>query len=480
MEHLNDFSFPVLLADDEPQILLGCSMILRTAGFKNIITVEDSRQVLPILSRQEVGAIVLDLSMPYISGTELLIEITNDYPHIPVIIVTATNELETAVECMKNGAFDYLVKPVEKSSFVSSVSRALEMRTLRSELSSLKHRLLTDQLEHETAFSSIITNSKKMRAIFQYVEVITNTQQPVLITGETGVGKELIAKAIHDLSGRKGEFIPVNVAGLDDTMFSDTLFGHKKGAFTGAEQARDGLIAQASGGTLFLDEIGDMLESSQVKLLRLVQEHKYYPLGSDIPKNSDIRLIVATNKDIQRLIQTGKFRKDLYYRLRAHQIHIPPLRERLEDITLLIDHFLDDAAKSLKKKKPSYPPELTTLLSNYNFPGNVRELQTMVFDAVARHTSGILSMDSFKEIIGKEYPSSKIDFSHQTKEESLPLNFSGRFPTLKETENYLISEALNRSKGNQGIAASLLGITRQALNKRLNRAADLFSHKSKG
>lgn len=394
---------PVLLVDDEPQILLSSSLILRSAGIKNVLTIEDSREVMPFLSMHETAVIVLDLFMPYVSGSELLAEIIRDFPQIPVIVMTAANEIDTAVECMKAGAFDYLVKPVEKNRFVSSIEKALELHALRSEIYSLKQRLFTDKLEHEDASSSIITNSQKMKAVFQYVEVVAGSQQPVLITGETGVGKELIARAVHKISGCKGVFAAVNVAGLDDNIFSDTLFGHKKGAYTGAEQPREGLIAQASGGTLFLDEIGDLAESSQVKLLRLLQEREYYPLGSDIPKHSDARIIVATNHDLHKSMLSGKFRKDLYYRLRGHQIHIPSLRERLEDIPLLLDHFLEEASKSMNRKKPTPPPELVTLLSTYGFPGNVRELQAMVFDAVARHKSGILSMDVFKKIIGQEH-----------------------------------------------------------------------------
>jgi DNA-binding NtrC family response regulator len=480
MSYLPYSTFPILLVDDEPQVLFSFSVVLRTAGIKHVLTIEDSRQVMSLLAKQDVAVVVLDLSMPYISGTDLLTEINHGFPQIPVIVITANSELETAVKCMKVGAFDYLVKPVEKSRFVSSIKRALELCVLRNEVSSLKRHLLTDKLECESVFSSIVTNSKKMRAIFQYVEAIAGSQQSVLITGETGVGKELIARSVHDLSERKGAFIAVNVAGLDDTMFSDTLFGHKKGAYTGALEAREGLIAQASGGTLFLDEIGDMTELSQVKLLRLLQEQKYYPLGADVSKQCDVRIVVATNQDLQKLILAGKFRKDLYYRLRAHQIQIPPLHERPEDIPLLVNLFLEDAAKSLNKKKPTPPPELITLLSTYYFPGNVRELQTMVFDAVARHKSGILSMESFKEIIGQEHSSSQNGFLPPEQEVNLPFDISDSFPTLRETENHLISKALERSNGNQGIAASLLGITRQALNKRLNRNNKLSHSYPKG
>ncbi len=461
-------SSPVLLVDDEPQMLLSSSMILRSAGIKDVVTMEDSREVLPFLIEQGASAIVLDLSMPYVPGAELLTEINHGFPEIPVIVMTATNELGTAVACMKSGAFDYLVKPVEKDHFVSTVQKALELHTLRREISSLKEHLLTDQLEEEAAFSSIIAKSRRMRALFHYVEAVAGSQQPVLITGETGVGKELIARSVHTLSRREGKLIAVNVAGLDDTMFSDTLFGHQKGAYTGAEQGREGLIAQAAGGTLFLDEIGDLKESSQMKLLRLLQEQTYYPLGSDRPQKSDARIVVATNQDLQKLISEKKFRKDLYYRLRAHQIHIPPLRERFEDLPLLIDHFLEDTAEKLNRKKPALPPELIMLLSNYSFPGNVRELQSMVFDAMTRHKSGILSMTSFKEAIGEER--SQTHGGPPPADDANLLNgLPGSFPTLKEAEHHLISEALKTSKGNQGIAASLLGISRQALNKRLSR-----------
>jgi two-component system response regulator HydG len=463
---------PVMLVDDEPQILLSFSVMLRTAGINNLVTVNDSRRVTALLSEREASLVLLDLSMPHLSGIGLLSEINFSFPNIPVLIVTATDDLETAVECMKRGAFDYLVKPIEADRLLSSIRKALEMSALQEEVSSLKHYLLTDQLKHESAFASIITRSRKMRALFQYAEAISRSLQPVLITGETGVGKELMARAIHDLSGRSGEFVPVNISGLDDAVFSDTLFGHKKGAYTGAETAREGLIAHASEGTLFLDEIGDLSEVSQVKLLRLLQENKYLPLGSDVQKQSDARPIVATNRDIAGLMKQGKFRNDLYYRLRIHQIHVPPLRERAEDIPLLLDYFLDGAAQSINKKKPSYPRELVTLLSIHPFPGNVRELQAMVYDAVAMHTSGILSMDSFRAVVRQDIAAHQSDPPVPTAGVDLLRSIFGKFPTLREAEDYIVAEALRLADNNQGIASSLLGITRQALNKRLNRSRD--------
>src|SRR6266545_944649 len=257
--------YPIVLVDDEPEILALTKIMLESEGLhQHIVTMEDSRQVLPFLAREKASVVVLDLMMPYLSGLELLQGIINEFPGIPVIVMTALDEVETAVGCLKTGAFDYLLKPVEPNSLLAAVGKAVKMNSLRDEISSLKNYLLTDRLEHAEAFKEIITCSKKMRALFQYAEVISKHRQPVLLTGETGTGKELMARAIHKLSGVEGEFVAINVAGLDDVMFSDTLFGHKKGAFTGAEQARDGLVTRAAGGTLFLDEIGDLSQSSQV------------------------------------------------------------------------------------------------------------------------------------------------------------------------------------------------------------------------
>jgi DNA-binding NtrC family response regulator len=459
--------FPVLMVDDEAQTLNSFEMVLRSASMNHILCCQDSRQVMAIFSGQEIEVMMLDLSMPHVSGEELLAMVTKDYPEVPVIVITGSNDVDTAVACMKTGAFDYMVKPVEKSRLISGVKRAIELRELQRENKLLRSHVLSDQLEHPEAFSEIITNSPVLRSVFQYIESISASPQPVLITGETGVGKELVAKAIHKLSQRKGTFVPVNVAGLDDNVFADTLFGHRKGAFTGADQPRSGLVEEASGGTLFLDEIGDLSPASQVKLLRLLQDGEYFPLGSDVGKRSDARVVVATNQDIQALQESGKFRKDLYYRICAHSIHIPPLRERREDLLILVDHFLEKASETLCKRKPTPPSELFTLLSTYPFPGNVRELQSMILDAVSSHKSGKLSMDFFKSYIRPKHHSLDMDSKQLLPGENVLVSFSERLPTLKQAEQLLISEAMKRASGNQSIAAQMLGVTRQALNKRL-------------
>ncbi len=475
MKGLNDYANQVVLVDDETQTLLSFSIMLKSSGLKDVVTIGDSREVIPFLEKQgdSAAVIVLDLAMPFVSGQELLPQIKQTFPGVPVIVMTATNEIDTAVECMKAGAVDYLVKPVEKNHFLSSIRQAMEIRRLKHEVSHLSKYILSDKLENPAAFSRVVTGNKQMFSIFKYVEAISRSPQPVLITGETGVGKELIARAIHQTARLKGEFVAVNVAGLDDTMFSDTLFGHKKGAFTGAEAEREGLIARAANGTVFLDEIGDLNEQSQVKLLRLIQEKEYYALGSDIARETDAHIVAATNQDLQPAMEKGMFRRDLYFRLYFHHIHVPPLRERPDDIPLLLHHFLQKAAESLDKTPPTPAPQLINLLSAYDFPGNIRELESMVFDAVSRHRSGILSMDTFKKAIetstGGEplAPPRQIPVSFD-RSQTLETIF-GHFPTLKQMEDYLIEQALKRADGNQGVAASFLGITRQALNKRLHR-----------
>jgi DNA-binding NtrC family response regulator len=349
-----------------------------------------------ILAREEIKIMLLDLGMPHVSGEELLRQLSADHPEVTVIIITGTDDVETAVRCVREGVFDYIVKPVERGRLISSVRRAIELRELDRENHALKARVLSDRLTRPEAFSEIVTISPRIRSIFRYVEAIAPSPRPMLITGETGVGKKLLARAVHTLSSRAGAFVAVNVAGLNDHVFADTLFGHRKSAFNGAMEARAGLLEQAGHGTLFLDEIGDLSPSSQVKLLRLLQNGAYLPLGSDLAKRSDASIVAATTHDLEAARNSGRFRRDLYHRLSGHHIHIPPLRERGEDLPILLDRFLEKAAGNLGKKKPTLPDKLIELLASHHFPGNVRELESMVHNAVSSHTSGELSMDAFK------------------------------------------------------------------------------------
>ena len=461
---------PIMIVDDEASILLAIDTTLQIAGIDNIITCEDSRRVMDLMADHPIEIMLLDLNMPNIDGHRLLDDVRREYPDVPVIIVTGAVDVETAVRCIKAGAFDYIVKPVEADRLITAVNRALSFQELKRENQSLRRHMLHEDLEHPDVFDPIVTGSKKMLTIFHYVESIAKTSQPVLVRGETGVGKELIALTIHALSGLSGKFVAVNAAGLDDTVFSDTLFGHVKGAFTGADIARGGLIEQADGGTLFLDEIGDLTQASQVKLLRLLQEGEYFALGSDAPRKANTRIIAATNQNLSELLSEGRFRKDLNYRLRTHRIYVPPLRERLDDIPLLLDHFLALAASGLNKPKPAVPRELVPLLCTYSYPGNIRELESLIFDAVSRHRSGVLSLEAFTTHIHGdtcwEDPPPAVG-------EGLgepPIRFSHRLPTIKEATRLLIDEAMRRSGGNQSRAARMLGISQQALSKRLKKS----------
>ena len=463
MSHLNP-SVPVLIVDDEELTRLSVRTALLQDGITNIVECENGQEVRGRMPAESFAAVILDLSMPGLPGEELLRLLLEERPETPVIVSTATNDLETAVRCMRAGAFDYLTKPVDQTRLLASLHHAIERWETAREMRSLK----STELEAPEAFADIVTSDRQMLQVFRYVEAIAATTLPVLITGETGTGKELIARVIHSLSGRKGSFVTVNVAGLDETLFADTLFGHMKGAYTGADSAREGVVAKAEDGTLFLDEIGDLAADSQIKLLRLLQEREYYPLGTDEPQPTNARFVFASNVDMSRGTSQGRFRKDLLYRLQSHHVRVPPLRERMDDLPALVDHFFDKACKALNRKRPAVPKELLTLLRSYSFPGNVRELEGIVFDAVVRHRSHVLSLASFRDAIGR--PGREENEAGTAPEVSgNPFESLEKLPTIKQAVAMLIEDSLRRADGNQDAAARLLGLSRSALSKRLNR-----------
>lgn len=302
------------------------------------------------------------------------------------------------------------------------------VQELRQENREMRSRLLDDNLKYPEAFREIVTRNSSLRSIFKYIEAVATSSQPILITGESGVGKELFARAVHDLSRAAGPLVAVNVAGLDDNVFADTLFGHLRG-----------MIEQAAGGTLFLDEIGDLSLTSQVKLLRLIQEGEYYPLGSDTPRRLNARIVVATHRDLAAKQRSQQFRSDLFYRLRAHHLHIPPLRERKDDLSLL---------------------------ANYNFPGNLRELKSMVYDAVTVHTSRMLSMNAFIKAMGMKEEGAP-EVCEAQAEIYNPFTPCDELPSLGEAIDLLLAETMRRSENNQTLASRILGISQSALSKRL-------------
>jgi len=456
---MSDAHGAIVVVDDEEAVLSSVRRSLRAAGHEDVLVCADPRDVLPLLATGPVSLVLLDLMMPHISGQELLRQIVAAYPELPVVIVTAEHDVHTAVECMKAGAYDYMLKPVSADELAATVQRTLDHRALSDENARLREHLLGQELQHREAFEAIITSDPAMLRVFAYVEAIARGSHPALITGETGTGKELIARALHVVSRRRGEFVAVNVAGLDDAMFSDTLFGHRPGAFTGASTARRGMAELAGGGTLFLDEIGDLSPASQVKLLRLLQEREFYPLGAETPKRLDARVIAATHRDPSSL------RPDLFFRLRAYHVRIPPLRERLDDLPQLVHAFVREAAADLHRDAPAVPSSLVRQLGRHEFPGNVRELRAMVFDAVARHKSGSLQLESIRDTEG-ETP------------RKIPAEIlNGAFipdADWREMERLNLLNALARTNwkvSGTGGAAELLGIKPSTLESRMKALA---------
>jgi DNA-binding NtrC family response regulator len=462
-------SYKILLVDDEAPWLRSLGIILeRSAGINNIVKCLDSRQVMGILATRNVGIVLLDLTMPHLSGEELLPMIAEEYPDIPVIILSGMNQLETAIKCMKLGAFDYFVKTDEEDRLVKGVLRSIKMLDLQRENIEMSNQFLSDTLHCPEAFREIVTNDPAMLAIFKYLELVTKSNQPILVTGESGVGKELFVRAIHVCSKCTGPMVSVNVAGLDDTIFADTLFGHVRGAFTGANEARKGLVDNASGGTLFLDEIGDLSQVSQLKLLRLLQEGEYIPLGSDRPKRLEARIVVATNQDLLAKQAAGSFRKDLYYRLNIHHVCIPPLRDRKDDLPILVEYFLDEVVRLLHVRKPVVSREIFLRLANYSFPGNVRELKSMIYDAVSASKSKLLPVAAFEKVLGQPVKDSLGSGGRNGGWQNC-FEQCKQLPTIQEAIENLVSEAMMRAGNNQTLAARLLGISQPALSKRLKQ-----------
>lgn len=459
----------ILLVDDEQSELDAYSLLLSTMGIRHVQVESDSRQVVARLETMQNPIVFLDLNMPHLTGQEVLRQLKRSHPQVPVIIITANSEIETAVECLKLGAHDYLVKPIDLKMFSSALRNALEISMLRAEVLSLKGISFTSGGARHPAFSGIVTGNPAMHLIFNYVESIAASGMPVLILGETGSGKELIAKAIHEISGLAGSYVAVDVSGLDDTLFSDTLFGHAKGAYTGADGVRAGLIEKAAGGTIFLDEIGDLSEVSQVKLLRLLQENVYYPLGSDRPKHCQARIVTAANKDLTMVAgREGEFRMDLYYRLSTHLIRLPPLRERQEDIPALAAYLAAEAAAAMRKATPSINEAAMRRLQQHPFWGNVRELKAYIVDAVARSDGDTIG----EELLAARLGSSSAPHNRQSTPITAASTLSdlfGGFPTLDELTDRAVDEALVAAANNQAQASRLLGITRQALHKRLKK-----------
>jgi DNA-binding NtrC family response regulator len=461
----------ILVVDDDPDVLERMDRFLRLEGFRDVIFCSDPRDVASLMDEKEISVMILNLLMQGMPSHKILEETREKHPEIPVIVATAVNDLDSAIDCMRHGAFDYVPKTAETGRLTSSIRHALSIRELQRDYSALKDTLLAAKRPESAAFSDLVTVDERMLSVLRYVETIASSPKPILIMGESGTGKELMAQAVHRLSGRTGPLVSLNIAGLDDTMFSDSLFGHRRGAFTSADSDRGGLIERAEGGTLFLDEIGELSQVSQVKLLRLIEDKLYSPLGADLPKASNATVVTATNRDLRAASNAGSFRLDLFFRLQTHLVQLPPLRERPADLPLLLSHFVRQSALRLGRGVPAIPEELVLLLESYDFPGNVRELESMVYDAMSGLKGGVLGLDSFRRKILRG-TGSKSAPDKSASGDATRFSSWERLPSLKQATEELIREAMRRAKGNQGIAADLLGLSRTALNKRLKNSRD--------
>ncbi len=449
----------ILVVDDEPATLRACDLALRSGGLGPVSVCDDPHEALRLVQERAFALVLLDLSMPGISGEVVLERLRQDFPALPVIMITAYNDAETAMRCMRAGAFDYLTKPLDKDRLLTTVRRALDVRALMVENLRLRDQLLGNGDFDAQAFRSMVTQDEGMHAIFRYASTIAPSVEPVLITGETGVGKDLMAKAIHTLSGRAGRFVALNAAGLDEQMFSDVLFGHAKGAYTGAAGSRDGLLQKAAGGTIFLDEIGDVALPLQSRLLRVIESGEYYAGGSDRLLRSDARVVVATNRDVQELCTSGRMRRDLFYRLDVHHIHLPPLRERGGDIGLLAAVFAEAAAAALQRPVPDVPPEVIRLLQQHDWPGNIRELKAVMTDAVSWAGKTL--------VIDGLHAKLRLGQLADRPAQAGGGDDADGVLTIREAIEALVHRAMRQANGNQSQAARLLGISQPALSKRL-------------
>jgi two-component system response regulator GlrR len=368
----------ILVVDDDRNLLELVKMRLESADY-DVITALREEEAIEAVKNQVFDLSVVDLQLVHQDGISLMEELHLILPEMPVIILTAYGSIESAVEAMKRGAYSYLTKPFEPQDLLLQIDRALENRRLTVEIKRLK-----GLLEERYDFANIVARSEKMKRVLEMVSQIAKTESTVYIHGESGTGKELIAKAIHLAGERKDKpFVAINCAALPESLMESELFGHEKGAFTGAVRSTKGLFTQAHGGTLFLDEVGDMPLSIQAKLLRALQERQFYPVGSEKPVEVDVRVIVATQKDLESQVKQGLFREDLFYRIHVIPINLPPLRERKEDIPPLVEHFLNRFSRQMKKEVKGLMPQAMQKLMLYEWPGNVRELENTVEYGVA-------------------------------------------------------------------------------------------------
>lgn len=443
---------PILVVDDEPAFLRSLRRILWQEGYENVSIEQYPREVPNLLANNRYDLIFLDLSMPEVNGLDLLEQISQSYPDIPVIILTALSDVKTAFQAIKLGAYDFITKPPEIERLYITIERALQQRLLQLERDSLRTGQVIKFKERKD-FSDIITSSPQMHKVFDLVEIFAPTNETVLILGETGTGKDMLARKIHQLSPRKnGPFITANLVSISSTLFESELFGHEKGAYTGAVADKTGYFEAANGGTIFLDEIGEIPRELQGKLLRTLQYNEIYKIGSSKPISLDIRIIAATNKNLIEAVEKKEFRADLYFRLNRGFIELPPLSKRGEDIRLLAEYFLKKANEKYGKHLEGFTPETFELLLNYSYPGNVRELESIILNAVVQNKN-----ERFVEAVNIQ------NLSGKTIQGTFPLQMI----TIDEAVKEHIKNVLKYMNGNIQKAAVVLGVSERTLQRKV-------------
>jgi DNA-binding NtrC family response regulator len=434
----------ILVIDNDPEMIDVLKRHLGSEG-RAVASVTSGAEALATMERHEFDVILTDLVMDGIDGLAVVRETQRVQPRARVILMTAFASLETAIEALRRGAYDYLTKPFKLAEVTVAVDRALEDQRLRDE-----NRRLRQQVERQFSFDNLLGRSEAMRRVFEQIRAVAATDATVLILGESGTGKELVARAIHHNSSRRdGPFVAVNCAAIPENLLESELFGHEKGAFTGADRKRRGLFAEASGGTLFLDEVSELPQPLQPKLLRALQDKAIRPVGANQDVQLDLRVISASNRDLGTLVREGKFRDDLYYRLAVIPTRLPGLRERPEDVTLLATHFLGRAATALGKQLDGFDEEATAWLLQHRWPGNVRELENVVERAAtlalgSRVTRADLGIDCALDVAPGIGPR----------------------PTLIELQEQYIRRVLEETKGDKAAAARILGISVRTLQRR--------------
>ncbi|MBQ6781717.1 MAG: sigma-54-dependent Fis family transcriptional regulator [Treponema sp.] len=440
--------FTILVIDDEKNIREGLAADFEMDGY-NVKVAASGQEGLDFLAKGDIDLVVTDLRMPGISGEEVLRRVTTEMPGIPVIVLTGHGSIDAAVQAMRDGAYDFLTKPLNLDQLGMIVKRALESRELK-----LQHTQLLQEVGKTKQLDNIIGKSSEMQRLLTTVRKVADSKASVLVTGESGVGKEVIADALHTLSSRHDKAcIKVHCAALSETLLESELFGHEKGAFTGADSMHKGRFELAHGGTIFLDEIGEINQSVQIKLLRVLQEKKFERVGGQQTIEVDVRVIAATNRNLEEEVKAGRFREDLYYRLNVIHLEVPPLRERKDDIPLLINAFLDEFNRENGKHIIGFTQAAKSALFKYDWPGNIRELRNCVESALVMAGGNEIALEDLPPTVSKASRAETI---------SVPMGI-----TLDEAEKLIIEENLAANKGNKSKTADVLGIGRKTLHRKL-------------